>query len=76
LAKKRTKRKVDWQTLPELAAGYCVYHNKHMSFKQIRFKGCLDKKKQFKHGNIDGICPHMQEQKFHPVWELLKASGR
>lgn len=47
--------------MPNEYAGYCRYHRKKLTVKDIKFKSCLMKE------NIGNICPHMVKYE-HPWW--------
>jgi hypothetical protein len=48
-------------------AGYCRYHNKKMSARQIKAKECLCKT------NNNKKCRHLRVFREHPCWEQRKA---
>lgn len=68
-----TRKKQRTKDIPELYAGYCEYHERHLSYRGILRKGCLDPHKQCKYGNQDGVCRYLRKKRLHPVWELLEA---
>lgn len=53
---------------PKKPVGYCKLKRWKLSMKQIRRKGCIDPKKQCRHGNKDTLsCRHFRKYE-HPIW--------
>lgn len=55
---------------PKNPVGYCRYHDWEMSFRQVRYKGCIDPRKQCRYGNGQTqTCKYLQKYEEHPIWE-------